>query len=189
MYPVFIPGVSFYSALRRIDEDLCRHTRDRRCPACGGPLHRADFERKPRGGPVDLPADLNRRLDLCCGRCRRRELPPSCLFLGRKVYWAAIVLLAVLMREQRTEGYTARKLREMFGVCRGTVLRWVAFFREVLPTSRWWRGVRGRLGPGVRDGDLPGSLLADFRRAAWSDEEALKACLCFLADARAGPAG
>ena len=35
------------------------------------------------------------RLSFCCGRegCRRRVLPPSVLFWGRRVYWAAVVLV------------------------------------------------------------------------------------------------
>jgi len=100
-----------------------------------------------------------------------------------------VVLLSVLARERRVEGFTARKLREMYGICRDTLLRWRAFFHTELPASRWWRSVRGRLGAEVRDADLPGSLFDHFRRGAASDEDTLKACLGFLADARAGPAG
>ena len=42
--------------------------------------------RKPHGGPADLSETFSLRHSLCCGRegCRRRTLPPSVLFLGRR---------------------------------------------------------------------------------------------------------
>ena len=58
--------------------------------ACG-PLHAAHFERKPRGallGTTAPPDGYCVRFDWCCGECRRRTLPASVRFLGRKVYLA-----------------------------------------------------------------------------------------------------
>ena len=50
---------------------------------CGGVLHRADYARKVRCVKVEA-----RRLSLCCAQesCRRRKMPGSVRFLGRKVY-------------------------------------------------------------------------------------------------------
>jgi len=62
---------SFLERLCEIDHDLAEQARARGCP-CGGVLHRADYARKPRGAPSDVPADLDRRHSFCCARdgCR-----------------------------------------------------------------------------------------------------------------------
>jgi len=116
-------------------------------------------------------------------------LPPSCLYFGRKTYWGAIVLLVVLAKEKREEGYTARKLRGLFGVSRDTIRRWIRMFREEIPVSPWWQRCRGLLGAQVRDDALPGSLLDVFRMTSPGEEGAIVACLRFLATARESPAG
>ena len=70
--------------------------------ATEGPLHRSDYPRKPRGGPA-LPAEQERRFSLCCAVCRRRTTPPSVRFLGPKVYYGAVVILAACLAEGVTE--------------------------------------------------------------------------------------
>ena len=42
-----------YATLTQFDADLAAEVHARGCP-CGGRLHRADYPRKPRGGPADL---------------------------------------------------------------------------------------------------------------------------------------
>jgi hypothetical protein len=76
------------------------------------------------------------RLSLCCGRigCRRRVLPPSVLFWGRRVYWAAVFLVVVALRQGRTRGYTVERLKALFGVTRPTLARWMRYFQQVFPT-------------------------------------------------------
>ena len=44
----------FWSFLLAIDQDLAETTRKKACP-CGGRLHCANYLRKPRGTPVQLP--------------------------------------------------------------------------------------------------------------------------------------
>ena len=65
-----------------------------RMPYCEGPLHDANSWRKPRGGPPNLEKLFELRYSLCCGRegCRRRVMPPSVRFWGRRVYWAPVIL-------------------------------------------------------------------------------------------------
>jgi len=84
---------SLFSLLHRIDRDLAEEHRQKRCPVCGGPLHQSNYPRKPRGGPEDLPEEILVRRSFCCGTegCRVRSLPPSCLFMGRRVYWGVVV--------------------------------------------------------------------------------------------------
>lgn len=53
---------NFYHILERIDAELAeetRRTRRARCGECNGVLHSARYPRKPRGGPVDLPASYD----------------------------------------------------------------------------------------------------------------------------------
>jgi hypothetical protein len=85
-------------------------------------------------------------------------LAPSCLFLGRRVYWGSIVLLVVGLRQGRKEGFTAQKIRERYGVTRNTLQRWMRYFREEFSKTEIWKCKRGRLGSWVQDGDIAGFL-------------------------------
>jgi hypothetical protein len=51
-------------------------------------------------------------MSLCCGAqgCRRRVLPPSVLFLDRRVYFAPVMLVITALRQGRDRGYTVEKL-------------------------------------------------------------------------------
>ncbi len=42
-------GSEFFEGLTKIDERIARAVAARGCVWCGGPLHRADHPRKPRG--------------------------------------------------------------------------------------------------------------------------------------------
>lgn len=91
--------VKFWQLLFDVDTRIAQAVQTAGCPHCNGPLHRADYPRKPRGGPLDPDIDqalLSTRISLCCGRpgCRRRSTPPSVRFLGRRVYLGAAFLLA-----------------------------------------------------------------------------------------------
>ncbi|MBI5446466.1 MAG: hypothetical protein HY900_35285 [Deltaproteobacteria bacterium] len=148
-------------------------------PYCGGPLHRSDYPRKPRGGPVGLPESYSIRLSLCCGRegCRRRTKPRSVLFWGRRVYWSAVMLVVTALRQGRSEGCTVEHLRSQFGVTRPTLSRWRGYFREAFPQTRAWRWLTGRLVPPVEAATLPAGVVVRFVRARGDPEEALVACL------------
>ncbi len=94
MYHDLPRSASFWSFLPTVDEDLAEEARKQGCP-CGGRLHSANYQRKPRGTPYQLPEPQRLRLSFCCDcdGCRKRATPPSVRFLGRKVYLAAIVIL------------------------------------------------------------------------------------------------
>jgi len=180
---------SLFSLLHRIDTDLANQCRERGCPFCGGPLHQATYQRKPRGGPVDLPEECLIRQSLCCGRenCRRRYLPASCLFMGRRVYWAGVILVVMALRQNRLEGSSTSELMRMFDMSRKTVCRWMSYFQEVFPNSAQWQKLRGRVHSSIRDSELPGDLLRYFIRYADSAEAGLVGCLRFLATGLGGP--
>ncbi len=87
----------FFVSLMQADAGLAAAVAAEGCPYCGGPLHVANYERKPRGGSFAEAGEVfTLRHSLCCGRrgCRRRVLPPSLRFLGRRVYLEFAVLMA-----------------------------------------------------------------------------------------------
>ena len=175
--------VTLYRLLHLIDQDLATAQKQQRCPHCSGPLHDAHYMRKPRGGPAKLPDEYSVRLSLCCGRegCRRRCLPPSCLFMGRRVYWSSVVLIVVTLRQQRTCGFSARKVKKLFGITHQTLLRWMAYFRDEFPRSRDWRSIRGWVSAQVVNDALPSSLIVHFMSSHENPQAGLIACLLFLA--------
>lgn len=161
------------------DRDLAARARAAGC-ACGGRLHSARYPRKPRGGvPAALRAEYRWRESLCCARegCRRRTTPPSVRFLGRRVYAAAVVVLASAM----TGGVTAKRaarMRALVGVDVRTLGRWRAWWLRTFPKTTFWKGARAQLVPPVDEGRLPASLLERFADP-WG--EGLVPCLHFLA--------
>lgn len=126
----------FLELLQRFDRDLAEQARAANCPSCGGVLHSARYERKPRGLPKEFASVRFVREGLCCARegCRQRTLPPSVLFMGRRHFLSvAHVLLSALDR-----GPTGRRrgqLKEMFGVDQRTIERWRLWWADVFQRS------------------------------------------------------
>ncbi len=68
MWHDWLPDTSFLQTLVDIDEKLLHETRRQlgdACKHCGGPLHRGDYPRKPRGLPERLEEAYARRFSLC----------------------------------------------------------------------------------------------------------------------------
>ena len=103
------------------------------------------------------------------------------LFNGRTVYWAAIQLVCVVVQQRRIVGWAAGELRKEFGVSKETLKRWLADFRDRVPTSPRWKQLRGRVPATVRDDALPDALLAMFDHAAGPGDAAINAYLSFWA--------
>ncbi len=62
-------GIEFFEGLVAIDAAILEKAAAERCPFCGGPLHRGDYPRKPRGGLLGPAAEaFDRRFSVCCGR-------------------------------------------------------------------------------------------------------------------------
>ena len=130
---------------------------------CGGALHSAKYERKPRGGPFGLGPESAVRFSFCCATdgCRRRMTPPSLRFLGREVFFDILVLLLPVLRDGPTPERLDR-LCETFAVSVRTVRRWCRFWRATFVTSRVWQVARGRFAAPVRAEAMPGALLGTF---------------------------
>ena len=152
-------------------------------PYCGGPLHYANYPRKPRGGPPDLDEVFEIRYSLCCGRdgCRRRVLPPSVRFWERRVYWAPVLLIVAAIRQGRNPDRTLEQLKGLFGTWRSTVNRWKHYFRELFPQSIEYRRLAGYLIPPIHSGQLPKALIGRFESTVQNPETALTSCLRCLA--------
>ena len=154
--------VAFWTALLSLDQELAAKARQAGC-SCGGVLHRADFLRKPRGGPPDLAAEYCYRFSFCCNRegCRKRVRPPSVRFLDRKVYLHAVIILVAALRQGPTPR-RVRELSELFGADRRTIVRWQIFWKEQFPQTAFWKVARGFLLPAVDAASLPLELLRRF---------------------------
>jgi hypothetical protein len=112
--------------------------------------------------------------------------------LGRKIGFLLlpplVVLVVVTLRQQRLEGFSAEKVKELFGISEKTLERWMEFYREEFASSPQWKRLRGRLSVAVNNSDLPASLVEQFVRAQQDHRKGLIACLYFLAVGCACPA-
>ena len=147
-----------FELLEKVDTDLAAEAKAKGCLHCGGRLYRADYERKPRGGPQwDL------RYSLCCGKdgCRRRNTPTSVRFLGRRVYAGLVVVLISAM----VHGLIAervRRVREVLNIDRRTLERWRQWWLDNFVRSPFWKGARARFMPPLCEKTLPLSLCLSF---------------------------
>ena len=165
---------AFFHFLTRIDEEFAATTRLGRCPGCRGPLHVADYPRKPRGCPAVVREDYSWRLSFTCGRCDARSTSPSVRFAGRRVYLAVVLMLA-----SPPGGASGQKLCNLFSIPTRTLKRWRRWWREDFPRTSFWRSVRERLMPPVIPEQLPQSLLERFDASEPTDR--LTQALRFMA--------
>jgi hypothetical protein len=175
----------FFETLLRFDQDLAEQARAAGCRRCGGGLHRADYPRKPRGGPEQLEPRHEQRRSFCCARegCRRRTTPPSLRFLGRRVYFGCVFVLVTALCQGLSPRRGAR-LRAEIGVDRHTLVRWRRWWREAFAHSSFWKTARARFVPPVDLAALPAGLLERFAGA--DAGERCQAVLAFLAPLSAG---
>lgn len=161
MCHAFLSDTRFYQFLTQIDQDIAAEVQRGGCPHClDGPLHIANYPRKPRGLRETLDDSYQIRQSLCCARegCRRRCTPPSVRFLGRKVYLGAVIILVTAI----TQGLTPRRrkaLVEQLDLWPQAIARWRRWWRAIFPASRCWHSERGLFVPPVDIGELPGALL------------------------------
>jgi len=180
MYLFLLRDSSFFALLQKIDEEMAEAVRCAGCPHCGSALHRADYPRKPRGGPPSLNEEAevkaaekdeqeklvqkyDQRFSLCCGRdgCRRRATPPSVRFLGRRVYLGAVVVLLSAMLNG-VKPWRVAKLQRHIPVSRRTPVRWREWWLTTFVHTPFWRAARAFWMPPVDESHLPASLPERF---------------------------
>jgi len=161
----FLCRASLCQVLLLIDQDLAAKTRAGGC-GCGGNLHKADYDRKPRGGPEGLGPEHKKRFSFCCelDGCRKRATPPSVRFLGRRVYLGAVIVLVAVLVEGATRKRIAKLRALVDDVSERTIERWRKWWREHFPTTEFWREHGARFSPAVASVRLPTSLVERFAR-------------------------
>ena len=188
MLQKLLGDTSFHRLLQGIDEDVAQGVRSKGCPHCGAALHSARYERKPRGGPSELPAKYERRASFCCAAagCRKRVTPPALRFWGRRVYLGPVFLLVFSLHHGVTQRRTEDLRKELQAptLSRRTLRRWRQWWLEVLPRSSFWSSARTRFMPPVDEKLLPASLLERFGQS--DDAERVVAALRYLAPVTAG---
>jgi hypothetical protein len=147
-----------HQLLEKVDADLAQEACQQGCFYCGGKLHRADYERKPRGGP-----EWDRRYSFCCAQedCRRRRTPESVRFLGRRVYAGLVVVLITTMIHGLKPARVCR-IRQTLQIDSRTLKRWRQWWLDSFVRSSFWRVARARFMPPVCERRLPLSLWLRF---------------------------
>ena len=182
MLSELIKNKNLFSHLYKIDKKTAEQYRQLPCPHCGGPLYFSNYMRKPRGEPEDVPDKYFIRFSLCCGAegCRKRLMPPSCRFLGRKIYWFAVIVCVLTDWQNANEKASMADWSVRTGICRHTIKRWIAFFHETFPTSRTWRRIRGQISACVRNSSLPSSFINYYRKLKSNAQDTLVSSLMIL---------
>jgi hypothetical protein len=155
-------GREFFEGLEAIDAQIVSHAAQVPCRHCGGPLHRGDYDRKPRAAELAEVGDRSaRRFSLCCGQegCRRRATPPSVRFLGRRVYWGAVMIIASMMA---LVAATAAAIQDATGIAARTTRRWLGWWRGQFLQTDVFVDLSGRMVPAVCRRTIPTSLLERF---------------------------
>lgn len=156
----FGADAKWFATLAEIDAVSAKQVKAAGCADCGGPLDRADYDRKPRGDLGEAAGSYARRTSFCCRRdgCRHRATPPSLRFLGRKVYVAVVVVVASIVGRER--GLVGRGApRRVAGVPVRTVRRWQSWWSVAFALTSFWKEAKGFFATPVDETALPGSLL------------------------------
>ena len=163
MYQNLLADEQFFSWLLCCDRDLAEKAHQQGCPRCGGRLHRANYPRKPRGGPAGAAPEMSLRFSFCCSKdgCRRRLTPPSLRFLGRRVYLGLVLVLTQVLRSGARPARVS-EIERLVGVSAHTLRRWRLWWQTTLVAGRFWQAARGQFRDRLDPRELPHALLDRF---------------------------
>ncbi len=163
MYQAVLADAKFHEQLLAFDRDIAASARAARCCLCGGALHSAPYDRKPRGVPAGVSGAFRQRFSFCCAvdGCRTRATPPSLRFLGRRVYLATVVTLISALMLGTTPSRLAR-LSVVPGLDRRTLARWRVWWRSTFTESPFAAVAMAAMAPPLDIASLPASLLERF---------------------------
>lgn len=167
----------FFDKLLHLDAEITARVAAERCPRCGGPVHRGDYDRKPRGAAIAAAGEaFTRRFSLCCGRegCRKRAMPPSVRFLGRRVYLGAVVIVAAIVARAIS---VTKQIRRATGVPSRTVRRWLAWWGGPFAATPVFIALAARI-PALARHELPDAVVA---RLPGDADERIRRLLLWLA--------
>ena len=177
MLATLLAACRFHEMLLGIDAELAAKAREDGCPICGGRLHSARYPRKPHGRPVSVRQKLGPehvlRFSFCCvvDGCRKRRTPPSVRFLGRQLFLAAAMIIAMLMRQRTADPVLngpvlngeAERLSAVVPVSPPTISRWRRWWRQSFTATAFWQTARAAFMPPVEPERLPVALFERFR--------------------------
>lgn len=183
MLPELLQRSNLFFLLYQIDLELAQACRKNGCLHCNGPLHQANYSRQPWGAPENMTDEQKIRQSLCCGHegCRKRLLPPSSIYMGKKKYWSAVIVIVMALRQNKSKSPDVIKLMRMFSISYKTILRWRDWFKNIFPSTPHWMRLRGRISAQICSHQLPGNLLDYFIQSKGSAEAGLIGCLQFFA--------
>ena len=150
-----------YRLLDHVDDEEAQSLCSMGCLFCReGKLHRANYGRKPRGGPEHW----TERHSFCCDQdgCRRRHTPPSVRFLGRKVYVGFVVVLKTALHQGLNAARLAQLRTVLPQIDRRTVERWRRWWREQFVATAFWKVAQARFSPPLSAVPLPLGLCERF---------------------------
>jgi hypothetical protein len=178
VYQAVLADAKFHEQLLAFDRDLAAAARAARCWLCGGALHAASYDRKPRGCPGGLGQEYAERFSFCCAvdGCRKRTTPASLRFLGRHVYLATVVTLISALLLGTTPSRLAR-LSVVPGLDRRTLARWRVWWRSTFTNGPFAAVAKAAMATPIGIAALPVSLL---KRFVGDMREQLVALLRFL---------
>jgi len=107
-------------------------------------------------------------------------LPRSVLFLGRRVYWAAVVVVVTGCRLAQPVRATLGELGRLLGVSRQSVGRWCNYFSGVFPASPAGKLLRSRLAPSAGGKELLSAGLEALVAVHTDDAAALSEWLVLM---------
>ena len=167
MYQAVLADAKFHEQLLVFDRDLAASARAARCWLCGGALHSASYDRKPRGCPGGLCREYAERFSFCCAvdGCRKRTTPPSLRFLGRKVYLATMVTLISAMLLGTTPARLTH-LSAVPGIDRRTLARWRTWWRSSFTGGPFAAVAKAALVPPLDIAGLPVGATLSYTRLA-----------------------
>jgi len=100
------------------------------------------------------------------------------LFLGRRVYVACIVLVAVALQQNSLR--TAQQVETMLGVPMRTLRRWMTWFRNEYLRTRQWLLRQGFIVTSSAPGRVIGELLDRFMAGATDPHQGLVNFIRFM---------
>jgi hypothetical protein len=129
-------------ALFQLEDQLAEQTQSCGCSLCGCTLDKASYARKPLGVPGSIPPHLspNRRISFCCRECRKRHTPASVIFLSRRRYLGAVIVLACALSQGLTS--TRGQYLEAMGIPRQSLHRWLTWWRQEFIRTPTWQMLR-----------------------------------------------
>lgn len=140
----FLLDAKFHELLSHIDSNLAMEVKQKGCPHCGEKLNHSNYPRSPFGVATLFRSYYQTRESLCCIRCRKRTMPPSVRFFGRRWYCSAFLLLLSALIGKRCKKRMERIHHHLGNVIsQRTWKRWRRWWNIYFPSTSFWKKMKG----------------------------------------------